>query len=70
MLRLKYRCFIYGLIVVLAIHATGDSLVRESPDEKAHRGAALYERPATRAEGLQLLREAEQAGSRPSVMSR
>lgn len=56
-------CVVSICILLLTFPILGDSSVQESPDEKARRGAALYERPATRAEGLLLLREAEQAGS-------
>ena len=56
-------CVIGICIFLLTFPILGMSPVQETPDEKAHRGAALYERPATRAEGLHLLREAELAGS-------
>ena len=58
-----HYCVASICILLLTFPILGDSSVQESPDEKARRGAALYERPATRAEGLLLLREAEQAGS-------
>lgn len=48
---------------LLSVRAESSASMRETADERARRGARLYERPATRAQGLELLKEADREGS-------
>lgn len=54
---------VFGFAFAFQAGAAGVQARNETPDEKARRGAMLYESLDTREEGLSLLREAEQDGS-------